>query len=297
MTRRKTHEEYIVEAAKINPNIEVVEKYINAHTKILHRCRIDRYEWLVKPSNILNGKGCPKCNGGVKYGHEEYVRRVSTINSNIEVIGEYVNTATKILHKCLIDGYEWLVAPCNILKGVGCPKCYGNITKTHEKYVKEVSTINPNIEVIEKYINAKTNILHKCKIDGHEWLSCPTNILRGSGCPVCKFSHGEKNTEIYLIKHNVDYIPQYKFNDCKNKQMLSFDFYLPNYNLCIEYDGIQHYEPIKYFGGERKLKYIQQNDDIKTKYCNDNNIVLLRIKYDDNIEEVLDNVFKNINTI
>lgn len=57
--------------------------------------------------------------------------------------------------------------------------------KTHEQYVKEVAKLHPNIEVLEKYKNAKTKILYKCKLDGHEWHKTPDHVLRGQGCPVC----------------------------------------------------------------------------------------------------------------
>jgi len=75
--------------------------------------------------------------------------------------------------------------------------------------------------------------------------------------------------------------------DCRNKKELPFDFYLPDYNLCIEYDGIFHYEDI--FDKPYDFKTGKKRDKIKTKYCKDNNINLLRIPYweFDNIEEIL----------
>ena len=71
--------------------------------------------------------------------------------------------------------------------------------------------------------------------------------------------------------------------------LLMFDFYLPNYNICIEYDGIQHFKPIDYFGGERGLRIRQTHDMRKNKYCLRNNIKLIRIKYSDisNIKKLL----------
>jgi hypothetical protein len=86
--RRKTHQEYVSEVAIVNPNIEVVGQYINGHTAILHKCKLDGHEWMAMPSNILRGKGCPKCkalklhNLKVKT-HEQYVNEVYNINPNI----------------------------------------------------------------------------------------------------------------------------------------------------------------------------------------------------------------------
>jgi very-short-patch-repair endonuclease len=68
---------------------------------------------------------------------------------------------------------------------------------------------------------------------------------------------------------------------------LPFDFYIPEFNMCIEYDGEQHFKAVDYFGGEDGLKIRQIHDRIKTDYCNSNNILLLRIRYDENIEEKL----------
>jgi len=73
------------------------------------------------------------------------------------------------------------------------------------------------------------------------------------------------------------------------KYPLPFDFYLPDYNTCIEFNGKQHYEPIKYFGGIDYFKLINERDKIKSKYCNENNIRLIIIKYNENIINSLKN--------
>lgn len=203
MSKKKTHEEYVSEVEKINPNIEVVGKYVNSKTKILHRCQIDKYEWFVKPDHILDGHGCPKCSNCAKPTQEEYVLKVKAINPNIQVLGIYVNSSTKILHKCLKKecGHEWVVRPNDVLKGYGCPKCAGNKKRTHEEYVEMVKNINQNIEVVEKYINDNTPIKHKCNIDLYEWNASPSHILRGSGCPKCaKNAHRTQEEYTKLVQ-------------------------------------------------------------------------------------------------
>ena len=59
--RSKTHEDYVLEVEKINPNIEVIGEYINTNTKILHKCKIDGFHWYVEPSHVLLGYNCPIC--------------------------------------------------------------------------------------------------------------------------------------------------------------------------------------------------------------------------------------------
>lgn len=164
--------------------------------------------------------------------------------------------------------------------------------------MSQVKTINPSIEVVGEYINSQTKILHRCKLCDYEWNIVPNNILNGQGCPQCNASHGENDIERYLNQHNISYIGQYKFDNCCNKRPLPFDFYLPVHNICIEYDGIQHFIPVDFAGkGEawanKQFKQVQHNDQIKNIYCKENDITLLRIKYDENIDNVLDNFFTN----
>lgn len=92
-------------------------------------------------------------------------------------------------------------------------------------------------------------------------------------------SKGETIIKSELISKNIEFLQQYSFSKCKSKKKLRFDFYLPKYNACIEYDGIQHHKPIDYFGG--KDSYLKQldNDNIKNRFCEENGIVLIRIPY------------------
>lgn len=286
MSIKLTHEEYLVKLHNINPNIEVVGSYINRKTKIFHRCLIDGYEWEVAPNNLLNGTGCPLCAGKVKTT-QTFLTEMNAINENIIILGSYTSAKDKILCKCKIDGHMWHAAPTMLLRGSGCPVCSGVKKKTTSEYVKEVELIHPNILVIGEYINAKTKILHRCTIDDYVWEADPHHILSGRGCPLCNSSKGEKSILNYLKGIGVQFERQYVFPDCKNVFMLPFDFYLPEYNVCIEYDGIQHFQPIDFFGGIDGFKARRKNDLIKTTYCLSQKIPLLRISYDQNVIDVL----------
>ena len=191
MSKKKTHEEYVIEVEKLNPNIKVIGHYINRDTKILHKCIICGYEWNVRPYAITyNKQGCPICNNLKRIKNrtktnEQYINDVKKINPNIIVLEKYINATTKIKHQCLIDKYEWLAKPTNILSGKGCPLCGKTLKKTQKEYMEQVLAINPNISVVGKYINSNTKILHKCKKCGQEWNATPINILQGKGCPIC----------------------------------------------------------------------------------------------------------------
>ena len=294
--KKKTHEKFINEMKKINENIEILGEYVNARTKIKCRCKKDRFEWEVKPNDLLNGCGCPKCADNIQNKTTEYfINELKEINDNIEILGEYISNKAKIKCRCKIDKYEWEATPNSLLSGQGCPKCSGNIKKTTEEFKQEMKEINDNIEVLGEYVNNKTKIKCKCKIDGYEWEVKPNNLLKNHGCPKCNASKGEKRVSKYLDSRNINYIPQYKFDECRSKNKLPFDFYIPSLNIAIEYDGEDHYKVNKRSKNDTYEKAFNRfvegkvRDTIKTIYCKENNIKLIRIPYwdFDNIEKIL----------
>ena len=176
----------------------------------------------------------------------------------------------------------------------GCPKCGDTLHLTFEEFVDRATKIHSNkydySNVIYKTNKIKIKIL--CKKCNEIFTQRPNNHLCGDGCPKCKESLGEKNISNILKKYDIQFKKQKTFKDCKHKCKLRFDFYLPDINTCIEYDGKQHFEAIEYFGGEKQLKEQQIKDSIKNEYCKNNNITLLRISYKEDLIEKL-NEFLN----
>ena len=102
-------------------------------------------------------------------------------------------------------------------------------------------------------------------------------------------SNGEKIIEHILKNNHVDYIKQYSFSECRNTYKLKFDFAIFDRNelkCLIEYDGLQHYRPIEFFGGQSAFEKARARDEIKDKYCKQNNILLIRIPYYYSSEEI-----------
>lgn len=128
---------------------------------------------------------------------------------------------------------------------------------------------------------------------GHVYKVALNNFQQGKRCPKCIQSKGENKIEKVLNELNIQYVNQYRFKDCKYKYMLPFDFYLPKYNLCIEYDGQQHFEEGRFGYSKSDFEELKLKDQIKTNYCLDNNIKLIRIPYweFDNIENILKTTF------
>jgi hypothetical protein len=128
------------------------------------------------------------------------------------------------------------------------------------------------------YININTKIIIICPKHG-EFLKRPDAHLSGQGCPSCRISKGEIRVKEFLEKNNIIFVPQFTFHNCKNVKPLPFDFYIPLFNLCIEYDGEQHHVAKTHFGGIEGLNKRQLHDNIKTEFCKLNKIELIRIPH------------------
>lgn len=152
---------------------------------------------------------------------------------------------------------------------------------------------------------SKSTILFKCEC-GEEFTTTINSFKGGKQrCDKCssRLSLYEFKTINYLNSLNIKYVRQKRFKDCVNILPLPFDFYIKELNLLIEVDGEGHYQEC-YFNGCSKenaiktLKMTQHNDSIKTEYCKNNNIKLLRIPYweykEDNYKEILFNNIINV---
>lgn len=142
---------------------------------------------------------------------------------------------------------------------------------------------------------------YTCVVDGYNGEIREDHLTSGHGCPECRKSIGERLVKAYLTKHKIKFLPQYSFDDCRHKGLLYFDFYLPNYNACIEYDGQQHFHPVDFAGkGEEwaneQFQATKTRDEIKTVYCQNHSIPLCRIKYTQNVAKTLDDFFNTLPT-
>ena len=302
--RKKTPEDFKKEVAKKQPNIELLSDYKSAQEYILCRCKIHDYQWRAKACYLVSTRkcGCKMCgyekaSSKQRTPFEEVKRQVEEVHPEFEVFGEEFDKTWKFKCRCKVCGYEWKNS-LRSLKAYGCAKCKGKAKPTTEEFKEELLKISPTIEVIGQYKARHSPIACKCKICEHEWKSAPGNLIAGWGCPKCKTTRGERKIAQKLDELNISYIREKTFPDCKNIHSLFFDFYIPDLNTCIEYDGEQHYRPVT-FGGNNDTKAIERyksnvtRDKIKTDYCKNNGIKLIRIPYTDfdNIESILDKHF------
>jgi Zn finger protein HypA/HybF involved in hydrogenase expression len=194
---------------------------------------------------------------------------------------------------------SFLITPASHLRGRGCNKCgKENMSVLNTKSLDFIlsSFIDKHGYLYDysniKYSGTKNKVDIVCKIHG-TFSQTPEKHISGNGCPKCNISKGERRIMTYLDRLKIDYNYNYNFDDCRDKLTLPFDFYIPEYNLCIEFDGEQHYRPIKWFGGDKNFKSQKKRDYIKDMYCLDNKISLIRISYleYDKIFEILDSIF------
>ena len=129
-----------------------------------------------------------------------------------------------------------------------------------------------------------------CPNCDYEWSTRPADINNGKGCPQCSSSKGEKEITKWLRLNNIEFIQQKEFDGLTGLggKNLSYDFYLSDYNLLIEYQGEFH-DGSTTNQTQEEFKKQQEHDRRKREYAKDNNIDLLEIWYwdFDNIEEIL----------
>ena len=261
----------------------------NNETHIVYICNkhYDKGLQTVSWTHLKDIKGCKYCYGRSK-SKAEFIKSINNFNNNVEIIN-YDGTQNPIECRCKTCGYEWATSSGSLRCGCGCPMCALNnkkdTRKSHEDFVSDLFKANPNIEVIGQYITCKDFIKVKCKICGCIWESYASNLLNNSaGCPTCRSSSTEYKMVQFLISKGFTVVSQKRYKDCRNKQPLPFDAFLPDYNILIEYDGEYHYMPIKYGTSplctpEETLQKRIKNDEIKTAYCKKNNINLIRIPF------------------
>ena len=285
--KTKTTEQFIQKAILVHNNKYdySLVKYIHSSTKVKIICPTHG-EFLQNSANHLLGHGCYKCK--TKTTEQFIVDAKQTHGDKYSYsLVEYKNTTTKVIIICPTHGI-FEQSPGSHLSGYGCYKCK---TTSLNSFVDRSSCVHfhkYDYSLVE-YINNSTKVKIICPIHG-EFLQRPDkHILQRTGCPICNISKGETIIYQWLIRFDISFIAQY--NPIQSNKKIRFDFFLPDLNIMIEFDGRQHYESVKFYGGDDAFYSTQQRDIIKNKYCETNNIQLIRIPYWelDKVEVLLSN--------
>lgn len=261
--------------------------YITNHKKVKIIC-MKHGIFEQEPSNHLNKQGCPKCNGK-NMTSNDVINKFKSVHGNTYdySLVNYVNINSKIKIICPKHGiFEQNYL--NHLSGNGCPKCYGGVKFTQQQFIEKSKSIHGGKYdySLVNYINARTKVKIVCPKHGI-FEQIPQHHIKGSECPSCNVSKGEKIISVILKEMGIIYVKEKRFKECRYRNPLPFDFFLPELNICIEYDGMQHFRKYDKFGGEKSLEKQIIKDKIKNQFCLDNNIKLIRIRYDEDIKTKL----------
>jgi hypothetical protein len=308
MAKKLTTEEFIEKANKVhNEKYDYSQViYVNNKTKIKITCPIHGLHEQT-PDSHLHSHGCYKCAKTItgdfyRYTNNSFIKKAKEVHGNkydYSLIN-YINGKTKINIFCREHGL-FSQSPSNHLRGDGCPYCGTKTTtlkttSTTIKFIEKAQRVHGytyDYSLVE-YIGYKNKVKIICPTHGI-FEQTPNGHLFNGGCRKCGSSIGERKISKILEDSGINYIFQKSFDSCKNKQRLRFDFYLPQFNVLIEYHGIQHFVPIKFFGGIDRFAELKRNDEYKLEWAWNNNIPLVICSYRDEWNYIKQNIFKNVN--
>lgn len=303
---RKTNDEFIEEANLIHNgkyDYSLIE-YKSNKTKIKIIC-VRHGVFEQTPKSHLNGAGCRSCvTHKSRYAKEDIYQKLKDIYGEKY---EYPDFEFNSLHdKIILICKKHGESKKSIRQHLryGCKLCYYEVIgeplrQTLDEFIEKSNKKHSNkydySKVVELPRNKKVEIL--CEKHG-TFFQYYKSHLHGNGCPSCKSSKGESLIENYLKQNDINFYTQFIFNDCRYVNPLKFDFYLYDFNICIEFDGAQHQSKNKnesfYYDDTIKIR-----DEIKNGYCKKNNIKLIRIKFHSikNIDSILNKIFKKENVL
>lgn len=296
MPKKKTYKE-VKELFDARGYILVSDTYNSALEKMDYICpkHPDKIQQM-SYNKLKEGRGCPYCSKKKKKTLEEATQVFAECGYEL-LEKEYKNCVTKMRYRCPNHSdKELYLRLSDLLNGVRCPYC-SKVGRKNLNEVKEEFKSRGYKLLSDIYINTKQKLNYVCEKHPEHILSINyKNFSTGEGCPFCKESKGERKIREYLEKESVVFNPQKHFEDLRNPKtgyLLSYDFYLPDYNLLIEYQGSYHDGTVNKINPkkqtEQQLKNQQERDNLKREYAKNHNIKLLEIWYWDykKIEEIL----------
>ena len=298
-------EEFINKAHEVHGNKYDYSKvnYVNSQTKVCIICP-EHGEFWQTPNMHLMGRGCAKCANELRQKNlssntEEFISKAREVHGDKYDYSKikYVNSDTKVCIICPEHGEFWQI-PFAHLNGQGCPKCAGVGKLNTNEFIKKAREVHGDKYDYSKvnYMGTHTKVCIICPEHGEFW-QAPAAHLTGQGCPNCNSSKLESEIKLMLDEQGI----KYKWRERKIPWLkgLELDFYIPNKNIAIECQGMQHFKSVEYFGGEETYKHIKENDSKKRKLCKKNGVRLLYysnlgIKYPYKVFENKEELLKEI---
>ena len=295
-----THEQFVSEMALIHPDIQVLGHYVNTRTKVRlkHDCG---YEWDTIPYSPLNGHGCPMCSHSVMETTDIFIQKLSLVNPDIIVLGQYTGRTKKILVKSKKCGHEWMGRADGLLKGAGCPYCIG---KEVLRGFNDIATTQS--WMVEYFVNKEDaythtacsheKVLMKCPNCGYESYKIIKSLYeQGFGCPECSDGISYPNK---FMRAFIQQIPVYNIEFEYSPDWIGYKRYdgyfeYNNNKYIVEMDGEFHYT--ERLLDDRTLNDIKCNDKYKDEEAVKHDIFVIRIdSRKSDVEYLKNNIINSI---
>ena len=230
-------------------------------------CSCERQEPILKETGKI-----------LKYKFENWFDKIG--NKKYKLIIGFTTTNNKIKLQCLKCGTIYNRSVKSILEDDRCLCCERKIVvkKTNEQFLQEVKQkYSDEYIILDKYEDAYKKIKIKHCNCGKIFEIRPHDFLtKQRVCPICKESKGEQKIRKILEDNKINFISQYRLEEFKRAP---YDFYLIDFNILIEYQGIQHFQPVKHFGGEQSFNRQVEIDHLKKQIAESNNVEVIYISY------------------
>lgn len=288
---------YISQKIKeINPHIKILEPYTKLSQRVDCLCTKHNCHTRKSIQEILKGQGCHYC--GLEKLSAQHFLTNEQVQNNIRILNPHIKLISykgskepsdfycEKHNKYFSKYYETLIHCAS-----GCEDCYAENIRlrcgiSEDEFKNRLKDVHPELIVLGRYINNSTPIDVYCTKHDHIYTLTPVALLnRMTCCDKMRITYKEELVCKLLEEKWLFNITRQKiFEDCIDKRHLRFDIYLDDYNVLIEYQGEQHYKPIKYSSETQeeaniKFEYTKKHDEIKRQYCKDNNILLIEIPY------------------
>ena len=302
-------EEFIEKAKKKHGNkydYSAVE-YVNNAKRICIICP-EHGEFWQTPNSHLSGRGCPECFKKRQsvitaernaLTQEDFLERAREAHGNKYdySLVEYQDSHSKVRIICPKHG-EFKQEANNHLQGHGCPKCAAEKiseqnTHTTQDFIRLANELHNNRYDYSKveYLKAKKKVCIICPEHGEFWQT-PDSHLRGAGCPKCNKSHLQRSVADFLTKIGIVFEEEKTFDWLVKVRKMPLDFYLPGRNVAIECQGEQHFKKYRFEKDDTELTKRQNNDTFKRNLCEEHNVKIIYVNYNDKIETVLGDLVK-----
>ncbi|AUS02887.1 protein of unknown function DUF723 [Vibrio phage 2.275.O._10N.286.54.E11] len=274
----------------------LIENFKNRQSAVTIICP-DHGEFSCMARNHLGARtgSCPDCfipNNSIT--QEQFIENFKKIHGEKYDLSKvvYKGAHTKVVIICSEHG-EFEMTPDNLINGKHSCQVCGQLSRnksntlTQEEFIQKAKDVHGDLYDYSLIDYSAYDDRHPiiCSKHGIFYQQGSAHISMKSGCPNCRTSKGELETKKILDDNNITYIQQYRVNDVDCKYY--YDFYLPDYNLFVEYDGKQHYEFVPIFHKDTDgFNRAQHRDTVKTAKAEELGNIL-RIRYDDNVKQVL----------